>query len=114
MKRGGQREGAIEAHPKFWSLNPLTKNTKEVLRIPACKKSFDFVKRELETILERGVLPATIPEFPTVRRMTLAINSPMMVPAIHAREVVERQQKLFTDGWDTLFIGYEITRVRSK
>ena len=40
----GKREGLIEAYPKFWNLNPMAKNTTEVLRIPAWKKSFDFAK----------------------------------------------------------------------
>ena len=58
------------------------------------------MKRELETILERDVLPVTIPEFPTVRRLT------MMVSSIHARDLMEKQQKAFTQCWDPLFIGY--------
>ena len=58
------------------------------------------MKRELETILERDVLPVTIPEFPTVRRLT------MMVSSIHAREAMEQQQKAFTQRWDPSFIGY--------
>ena len=33
----GKREGPIEAYPKFWHLNPVAKNTREVLRIPAWK-----------------------------------------------------------------------------
>ena len=52
------------------------------------------------------MLPAAIPEFPTVRRMTLGMNSPMVVPSIHAREDVEQQQKMFMHSWDPLFIGY--------
>ena len=53
-----------------------------------------MLKWELEAILEKEVLPTTIPEFPTVRRrMTLG-------PA------AEGQQREFTDGWDPLFIGY--------
>ena len=71
-------------------MNPVAKNTREILRIPARKKSFDFVKSEIEAILEREVLPATIPEFPTIRRMTLGRNNTMMVPSIQAREAVER------------------------
>ena len=67
---GGGLEGPIEAYSKFWNMNPVTKNTREILRIPARKKSFDFVKSDIGTILEREVLPATIPEFPTVRQMT--------------------------------------------
>ena len=81
----GKREGPIEVYPKFWNLNPIAKDTREVLRIPAWAKSFEFTKRELETILERVVLPAEIPEFPTVRRMTLGMNSPMVAPSLHAR-----------------------------
>ena len=76
------------------------------MRIPARTKSFEFTKRELETILELGALPAVIPEFPTVRRMTLGMNSPMVVPSQHARATVEQQQKMFTDSGDPLFIGY--------
>ena len=102
----GQREGPLEAYPKFWKLNPLAKNTREILRIPQWKKSFDFVKREPERTPERDVLPATISEFPMVRRMTLGMNSPKMVPSIHAREIVEQQQRVFKQGWDPLFIGY--------
>ena len=69
--RHGKREGNIETYPNFWNLNHLTASGQEVLRIPARKKSFELVKRELEAILEKEVLPASIPEFPTVRRMTL-------------------------------------------
>ena len=106
MQNGGKRKSPIEAYPKFWNLNPLPKNTREVLRIPARKYSFDFVKRKLENILEWDVLLVTIPEFTTVRRMTLGMNSPMMVPLIHAREAVEQQQKAFNQGWEPLFSGY--------
>ena len=97
---GGGREGPIEVYPKFWNLNPLTADKQEILRIPAWKGSFDLVKRELEMILEREVLSTTVPEFTIVRRMTLGMISPLVVPSLHA------QQKEFTDGWDPLFIGY--------
>ena len=78
------------------------------MRIPAWKKSFELVKKELEATLEKEILPATFPEFPTVRRMTLGMNSPLVVPSLfaRARATVERQQVEFTDGWDPLFIGY--------
>ena len=52
------------------------------------------------------MLPAAIPEFPTVRWMTLGMNSPMVVPSLHARATVEQQQRTFTDSWDPFFIGY--------
>ena len=55
------------------------------------------MKRELEAILEKEVLPTSIPEFPTVRRM---------VPSLFARAAAEEQQREFIDGWDPLFIGY--------
>ena len=58
---GGEREGPIEAYPKFWNLNPLAADKHEILRIPAWKGSFDLVKRELETILEQEVLPTVVP-----------------------------------------------------
>ena len=64
------------------------------------------MKRELEAILEKEVLPTTIPEFPTVRRMTLGMNSSLVVPSLFARAAAEEQQREFTDGWDLLFIGY--------
>ena len=87
-------------------MNPLTADKREILRTPAWKGSFELVKRELEKILERETLPSTVPEFPMVRRMTLGMNSPLVVPSLYARVAVEKQQKEFTDSWDTLFIGY--------
>ena len=106
MQDGGKREGPIETYPKFCHLNPLTASGLEILRIPTWKKSFELVKRELEAILENEILPATIPEFSTVRRMTLGMNSSLVVPSLFAREEAERQQREFTDGWDPLFIDY--------
>ena len=103
---GGKREGSIEVYPKFWNLNPLAADKQEILRIPAWKGSFDLVKRELEMILEREVLPSAVPEFPIVRRMTLGMNSSLVVPPLHARATVEKSQKDFTDSWDPLSIGY--------
>ena len=105
-RMGGKREGPIETYPKFWNLNPLTASGQEILRVPAWTKSFELVKRELEAILEKEVLPASIPEFPTVRRMTLGMNSSLVVPSLFARAATEEQQKEFIDGWDPLFIGY--------
>ena len=103
---GGKREGPIEAYPKFWNLNPLTADGREILRIPAWKESFALVKRELETTMEREILSAIMPEFPVVRRMTLGMNSPLVGPSIFAKMTMEEMQKDFTDGWDPLFIGY--------
>ena len=56
--------------------------------------------------MEKEILPATMPEFPIVRRMSLGMNSPLVVPSIFARATTEELQKDFTDGWDPLFIGY--------
>ena len=92
-RMGGKREGPIETYPKFWNLNPLTASGQEVLRIPAWKKSFELVKRELEAILEKEILPTSIPEFPTVRRMTLEMNSSLLVPSLFARAAAEGQQR---------------------
>ena len=105
-RMGGKREGPIETYPKFWNLNPLTANGREILRVPAWTKSFELVKKKLEAILEKEVLPASIPEFPIVRRMTLGMNSSLVVPSPYARTTTEERQKEFTDGWDPLFIGY--------
>ena len=103
---GGKREGPIETYPKFWNLNPLAADGREILGIPAWKDSFALVKRELEDIMEKEILPATMPEFSIVRRMTLRMNSPLVVPSIIARMTTEEMQKDFTDGWDPLFVGY--------
>ena len=89
-RTGGKREGPIEFYP---NLNPTAKDTREVLRIAAWTKCFEYTKRELEKILERDVLPAALPEVPTVRGMTLGINIPMVIPSLHARATVEQQQK---------------------
>ena len=97
-RMGGKREGPIETYPKFWNLNPLTANGREILRVPAWTKSFELVKKELEAILEKEVLPASIPEFPIVRRMTLGMNSSLVVPSPYARITTEERQKEFTDG----------------
>ena len=105
-RMGGKREDPIETYPKFWNLNPLAADGREILRIPAWKNSFALVKRELEAIMEKEILPATMPEFPIVRRMTLGMNSPLVVPSIIARMTTEEMQKDFTDGWDPLFVGY--------
>ena len=105
-RMGGKREGPIETYPKFWNLNRLAADGREILRIPAWKDSFALVKRELEAIMEKEILPATMPEFPIVRRMTLGMNSPLVVPSIIARMTTEEMQKDFTDGWDPLFVGY--------
>ena len=69
-------------------------------------EEFRIHEKELDTILERDVLPAAVSEFPTVRRMTLGMDSPLVVPSPHARGTVERQQREFTNGWDPFFIGY--------
>ena len=93
----------------FWNLNPLAAYKHEILRIPAWKGSFDLIKRELETILERDILPTVVPEFPIVRRMTLGMNSPLMVPSPYARAMVEKQQQEFTDK-----LGPLVHRVHSR
>ena len=87
-------------------MNPLAGDKQQILRIPAWKGSFDLVKRELETILEREVLPTAVPEFLIIGRMTLGMNILLVVASLHARATVEKQQKEFTDGWDLLFIGF--------
>ena len=105
-RMGGKREDPIQFYPKFWKLNPVTSDKRKVLRIPAWRKSFEVTKKKLEAILEREVLPAAVPEFPTMRRIPLEMNSPLVVTSLHARATVERQQREFTEGWDPLFVGY--------
>ena len=38
-RMGGKREGPTEAYTKFWNLNPVAQNTREVMRILAWLKS---------------------------------------------------------------------------
>ena len=40
-------------------LDLLTASGQEILRIPAWKKSFELVKRELEAILEKEIFPSS-------------------------------------------------------
>ena len=70
---------------------------REVSRNSAWTRSFEFTKKDLETILERYVLPAAVPELPTVRRMILGMNSSLVVPSLNARATVERQLRELTD-----------------
>ena len=98
MQNGGKREVPIETYPKFWNLNPLTADKREILRIPAWKGSFELVKKELGKTLEKEILPTVVSEFPTV--------SPLVTPSLDARAAVEKQQREFTDGWDPVFVGY--------
>ena len=99
-RMGGKRERPIKSYPKFWILNPLEKHTREIVIIRSWTEAFDLIRKELEMILEKELLTAIIPELPTVRRMTMTMNSPMLVPSAQAREVVKRQQRAFTQGWD--------------
>ena len=62
------------------------------------KGSFELVKKKLEMTLEKELLPTIVPEFPIVRRMTLGMNSPLVVPSLDARVAVEKQQREFTEG----------------
>ena len=56
--------------------------------------------------LEKEILPTVVSEIPTVRRMTLGMSSPLVVPSLDARAAVKKQQREFTDGWDHVFVGY--------
>ena len=60
----GKLEGPIETYLKFWNLNPLTANGQEILRIPAWKKSFELVKKELDAA---GLLYVVLTEYKTQR-----------------------------------------------
>ena len=64
MQIGWKEQGPIEVYPKLWILKPLEKQAGEILRIPAWTDYFGFITRKL---LERDVLPATLPEFVIVR-----------------------------------------------
>ena len=73
------------------------------LEVPGVDEEFRIQEKG---ILERDFLPAAVSDFPAVRRMTLGMNSPLVVPFPHERATVERQLREFTNGWDPLFIGY--------
>ena len=55
------------------------------------------MKKELEMTLEKEILPIVVPEFPIVRRMTLGMKSPLVVPSLDARAAVEKQQRELTE-----------------
>ena len=67
-RMGGKREDPIEAYPKFWKLNSLERQAREVLKIPTWTEAFDLIRKELDMFFERDKLLATLPEFPTVRQ----------------------------------------------
>ena len=48
-------------------------------------------------------LPTALPEFSFVRRISLGMARPLLLPSVQAKRMVERQQKVFTYP---LFIGY--------
>ena len=81
MQNGWKEQGPIEVYLKFWNLNPLEKQAGEILRIPAWTDYFGLIRREL---FERDVLPATLPEFLIVRRISLGMNSPLLVLSVQA------------------------------
>ena len=103
MQDGREATGPNQGLPDV--LEP-GKQTREILRLPTWTEALDLIRKELEMILDRDVLPATIPEFPTVSSMTLRMNNPMLVKSAQIIEVVEGQQRAFTHDWDPLFIGY--------
>ena len=89
-RMGGKRKGPTEVYPKFWNLNPVATDMREILRIPAWTRSFEFRIKEFEMIPQRYVLTAAVPGFPTVRRSTMGMNSPLVVPSLRARVTVGR------------------------
>ena len=58
------------------------------------------MKKKLEMTLEKEILPTVVPEFSTVGRMTLGMNSTLVVPSLDARAAVE-----FTHGWYPVIVG---------
>ena len=62
-RMGGKREGLIDAYPKFWNLKPLKKQSREILRIQNWTVAIDLVRKELQIILRRDVLPALLAKF---------------------------------------------------
>ena len=76
------------------------------LENPGVVEEFRIHEKGIGNDTRAGCATAAVPEFPTVRRITLGMNSPLVVPSLHARATVERQQREFTNGWDPLFIRY--------
>ena len=98
---------AIFERDQAWRyLNMIRAEYQQEQRVRENEANCELVKRELEMILEREFLPITVPEFPMVRRITLGMNSPLVVPSLYTRAAIEKQQREFTDGCDHLFIGY--------
>ena len=60
-RMGGKLKGPTEVCQKFWNLNPVATDKREVLRIPAWTRSFEFRKKEFEAIPQRYVLTAASP-----------------------------------------------------
>ena len=58
-RMGGKREDPIEAFPKIWNLNPLGKQTREVLRISTWLEAFDLMRKELDSDQENEGLDAS-------------------------------------------------------
>ena len=90
--RMGETRGPVRSLPEVLESESSSGRYRRNLRITT------WTKAELQMILERHVLPAIIPEFSTFKRMTLRMNSPMLVPSLQAIEVMERQQRVITHG----------------
>ena len=67
--------------------------------------SSGLIRKQLVMLLEQHVLPAILPEFRTVRLMTLGINNSMLVLSVQAR-CCGATTKSVHARLGSLFIGY--------
>ena len=102
---GGKRQGPIEVYPKFWNLNLLEKQAGEILNKPDLMQAFNSIRKELQVIFQRDMLPVTLSEHPTMRWLTLGMSSSMLVPSMQARNIMERQQRVFMHAWIPCSLG---------
>ena len=87
-------------------IKPLEKETNQIVRIPNWKETFKLVRKELVVILYQDILAVTLQEFSIIREMFLGRRSPLLLPSIEARFLVDQQQRAFTEGCGPLFVGY--------
>ena len=63
------------------------------LENPGVDEKFRIHEEGIGNDSRAGCPPAAVPEFPTVRRMTLGMKNPLLLSSLHARATVERQQR---------------------
>ena len=83
MQDGWKTRRSDRSLPKVLKFESSVEKAREIMRVSTWTEAFDLIRNELEMVLERDVLPATLPDFTTVRQMTLGLNNPILVPCSH-------------------------------